>query len=209
MQETVAFVDALVWNKPSPCSGKDGLVALVMAIAAGRSAEEKRWVSLAEMAGEICAMGDNDACELDVVDSLTGAIDFNKLLSPMMGIVEPLADQERSGEAHVVKALPAAQSVKRFGGGETTRDPEPMVYEQQPQPQQPRQPQQQQQQQPPQQQQASSPPSGPKRAPPRKRIGSTPRYRKGPSWEYVGDEDNGRASTADDIKVGRTGSAYR
>jgi len=87
MQETLAFVDALVHDKPAPCSGEDGLVALVMAIAAGRSAEEKRWVAFAEMAGELCSMGDNDACEADVVDSLTGAIDFSKLLSPKMGIV--------------------------------------------------------------------------------------------------------------------------
>ena len=44
MQETLAFVDALVNDKPSPCSGEDGLVALLMAIAAGTSAEEQRWV---------------------------------------------------------------------------------------------------------------------------------------------------------------------
>ena len=106
MQETLAFVDALVNGKPSPCSGKDGLVALVMAIAAGRSAEEKRWVSFAEMAGELCAMGENDTCEADVVDNLTGAINFKKLLSPMMGIVTPLDD-------------------KAMGGGEATRDPAP------------------------------------------------------------------------------------
>merc|ERR1712091_678506 len=29
-QETLAFVDALVNDKPSPCSGEDGLVALIM-----------------------------------------------------------------------------------------------------------------------------------------------------------------------------------
>ena len=32
-------------------------------------------------------MQDNDACEADVVDNLTGAIEFGKLLSPKMGIV--------------------------------------------------------------------------------------------------------------------------
>jgi len=44
-----------------------------MAIAAGRSAEEKRWVPLAEMAGELCAMSGSDECEADVVDGQTGA----------------------------------------------------------------------------------------------------------------------------------------
>jgi myo-inositol 2-dehydrogenase/D-chiro-inositol 1-dehydrogenase len=33
VQETLAFVDALVNDKPAPCSGEDGLIALVMAIA--------------------------------------------------------------------------------------------------------------------------------------------------------------------------------
>merc|ERR1719454_2037122 len=42
VQETLAFVDCLVNDKPSPCSGEDGLVALVMAVAAGMSAEDQR-----------------------------------------------------------------------------------------------------------------------------------------------------------------------
>ena len=44
VQETLAFCDCLVNDKPSPCSGEDGLMALIMAIAAGKSAEEGRWV---------------------------------------------------------------------------------------------------------------------------------------------------------------------
>ncbi|CAN0541989.1 unnamed protein product, partial [Ectocarpus sp. 8 AP-2014] len=44
IQETLAFCDCLVNDKPSPCSGEDGLMALIMAIAAGKSAEENRWV---------------------------------------------------------------------------------------------------------------------------------------------------------------------
>ena len=87
VRETLAFVDCLVDDKPAPCTGKAGLVALVMAIAAGRSAKEKRWVALAEMAGELCSLSGNDQCETDVVDSATGAINFEKLLSPKMGIV--------------------------------------------------------------------------------------------------------------------------
>eukprot|EP00640_Fibrocapsa_japonica_P001862 CAMPEP_0113952620 /NCGR_PEP_ID=MMETSP1339-20121228/90522_1 /TAXON_ID=94617 /ORGANISM="Fibrocapsa japonica" /LENGTH=453 /DNA_ID=CAMNT_0000961267 /DNA_START=75 /DNA_END=1436 /DNA_ORIENTATION=- /assembly_acc=CAM_ASM_000762 len=54
VQETKAFVDCLVNDKPSPCSGEDGLIALVMAIAAGKSAEEKRWVAFDEIPGVIC-----------------------------------------------------------------------------------------------------------------------------------------------------------
>lgn len=50
--ETRAFVQALVEDRPVPCSGQDGLVALVLAMAAGVSAQEKRWVSFAEIIGE-------------------------------------------------------------------------------------------------------------------------------------------------------------
>ncbi len=92
VQETLAFVDALVNDKPSPCSGEDGLVALVMAIAAGKSADEKRWVKFSEMADEICAMGGDESCTSDVVDSTTGALNFAKLLSPKTGIMVENAD---------------------------------------------------------------------------------------------------------------------
>ena len=96
VQETLAFVDCLVHGTPSPCSGKAGLIALVMAIAAERSAVEQRWVPLAEMAGELCAMSGNEQCEVDVVDGRTGAINFVKLLSPHMGIV---TEDQRDGSS--------------------------------------------------------------------------------------------------------------
>ena len=47
VSETLAFVDCLVKGTPAPCSGEDGLIALVMAIAAGKSAQEQRWVKCA------------------------------------------------------------------------------------------------------------------------------------------------------------------
>ena len=56
MQETLAFVDSLVNDKPTPCSGMDGLIALVMAIAAGTSADEGRWVKFSELAPQLCAI---------------------------------------------------------------------------------------------------------------------------------------------------------
>jgi len=58
-RETLAFVDALVNDKPSPCSGRDGLVALIMAIAAGISAEEQRWVQFSEVLEREGILGSN------------------------------------------------------------------------------------------------------------------------------------------------------
>ncbi|KAJ8607323.1 hypothetical protein CTAYLR_009547 [Chrysophaeum taylorii] len=59
-QETLAFVDALVNDKPSPCSGEDGLIALIMSIAAGKSAAENRWVQFSEVADSVKC--DDDGC---------------------------------------------------------------------------------------------------------------------------------------------------
>lgn len=56
-------------DKPSPCSGEDGLVALIMSIAAGKSAAENRWVKFSEVAASVqcdengCMIVDLDADE--------------------------------------------------------------------------------------------------------------------------------------------------
>jgi len=49
VSETIAFCEALVNDGPVPCTGQDGLAALVMALAADKSAEENRWVSFGEI----------------------------------------------------------------------------------------------------------------------------------------------------------------
>ena len=51
--ETIAFCESLVNDTPVPCTGEDGLVALVMALAADKSAEEGRWVSFREIIQQV------------------------------------------------------------------------------------------------------------------------------------------------------------
>lgn len=51
--ETIAFCKSLVYDTPVPCTGEDGLVALVMALAADKSAEEGRWVSFREIIEQV------------------------------------------------------------------------------------------------------------------------------------------------------------
>jgi len=86
VRETLAFVDAINENKPSPCSGMDGLVALVMSIAAGISAEENRWVEFDEVAKTVnCDFnGDNVNCEM--ADG-TSAEDGMRWVS-LLGVIE-------------------------------------------------------------------------------------------------------------------------
>merc|ERR1719201_1985720 len=50
--ETEAFVESLCDGLPAPCTGRDGLIALVMAMAAGKSAMEERWVEFGEIIRE-------------------------------------------------------------------------------------------------------------------------------------------------------------
>merc|ERR1712087_881187 len=47
--ETEAFCESLVNDSEVPCTGIDGLVALVMSLAADKSAAENRWVKFSEI----------------------------------------------------------------------------------------------------------------------------------------------------------------
>lgn len=51
--ETIAFCESLVKDTPVPCTGEDGLAALVMSIAADASARENRWVTFREIVERI------------------------------------------------------------------------------------------------------------------------------------------------------------
>ena len=97
VQETLAFVDSLVNDKPPPCSGIDGLIALTMAIVAGKSAEERRWVEMRELAPELCRLEAElpssdltpEQCEITLVDSDSGALELEILSKdPKMGLAK-------------------------------------------------------------------------------------------------------------------------
>jgi len=83
--ETLAFVDSLVNDKPSPCSGEDGLIALVMATAAGISSAEKRWVKFSEVSKDLCRLSselpfDLEECELAMEEDSGGGVDLKRLV---------------------------------------------------------------------------------------------------------------------------------
>ena len=65
--ETVAFCESLVNDTPVPCTGQDGLVALIMALAADKSAEENRWVSFSEIVESVYCQTSTD-CEVLPMD---------------------------------------------------------------------------------------------------------------------------------------------
>lgn len=61
--ETTAFCESLVNDTPVPCTGQDGLVALIMALAADKSAEENRWVSFREVVESVYCKSPTE-CEI-------------------------------------------------------------------------------------------------------------------------------------------------
>lgn len=61
--ETIAFCESLVNDSPVPCTGEDGLVALIMALAADKSAEENRWVPFREVVEQVYCASPTE-CEL-------------------------------------------------------------------------------------------------------------------------------------------------
>ena len=64
VKETVAFCEALINDDPPPCSGQDGLIALVMSIAAGISAEESRWVKFDEVVSRVFCEDGGKRCSM-------------------------------------------------------------------------------------------------------------------------------------------------
>merc|ERR1740117_2860900 len=83
--ETLAFVDSLVNDKPSPCSGEDGLIALVMATTAGISSTERRWVKFSEVSKDLCKLSselpfDFDECDLATEESASGGVDLKRFV---------------------------------------------------------------------------------------------------------------------------------
>jgi len=83
--ETIAFCKSLVNDTPVPCTGQDGLVALIMAIAADKSAAENRWVRFDEVVTSIyCKSPDNcEVLPMDVFpEGFRPASDPKELLLP-------------------------------------------------------------------------------------------------------------------------------
>ena len=87
--ETKAFIDALIEGKPAPCSGLDGLVALVMAMAAGKSADEGRWVEFGEIIREECI---GDTCTFGTLLDDNGKLGKNWVRGALLSIERDQTD---------------------------------------------------------------------------------------------------------------------
>jgi len=94
--ETIAFCESLVNDTPVPCTGSDGLVALVMAIAADKSAQENRWVKFNEVVSSVYCTGPQE-CKL-VAESDVFPEGF-KPSSSAEDLLLPDFDQQKEGKS--------------------------------------------------------------------------------------------------------------
>jgi predicted dehydrogenase len=93
--ETIAFCESLVNDTPVPCTGTDGLIALIMAIAADKSAAENRWVKFNEIVEEVYCSSPTE-CELLAQDEMFP--DGFKPTSKAEDLLLPDVDQQKSGK---------------------------------------------------------------------------------------------------------------
>mmetsp|Transcript_9810 Transcript_9810/g.19945 ORF Transcript_9810/g.19945 Transcript_9810/m.19945 type:complete len:444 (-) Transcript_9810:36-1367(-) len=96
--ETIAFCDSLVNDTPVPCTGEDGLVALIMAIAADKSAAENRWVPFREVVEQVYCSSPTE-CQLLAQSDLFPE-GFKPVDDPSK-LLLPNSDQQKDGMAGV------------------------------------------------------------------------------------------------------------
>ena len=102
VSETIAFCDSLVNDKPVPCTGEDGLVALIMAIAADKSAAENRWVTFQEIVQDVYCSSPTECSLLSQSDIFpTG---FKPVTDPGE-LLLPNADEQKIKVNGLQKAL--------------------------------------------------------------------------------------------------------
>lgn len=93
--ETIAFCQALVNDTPAPITGEDGLVALIMALAADKSAAENRWVTFREIVEQVYCKSPTE-CELVAASELFP--DGFRPISKPEDLLLPREDQKKGEE---------------------------------------------------------------------------------------------------------------
>ncbi|KAL7562747.1 hypothetical protein ACA910_017535 [Epithemia clementina (nom. ined.)] len=98
--ETIAFCESLVNDTPVPCTGEDGLVALIMAIAADKSAAENRWVTFREIVEQVYCISPTE-CQL-VAGSELFPVGFRPTSKPS-DLLLPDVDKLKAANAKLPK----------------------------------------------------------------------------------------------------------
>jgi myo-inositol 2-dehydrogenase/D-chiro-inositol 1-dehydrogenase len=95
--ETEAFCKSLVEDTPVPCTGTDGLVALVMSLAADKSAAEGRWVKFSEIIEQVYCAKPTECSLLASSDAFPEGFKPSKNIQDLSNIISPDVDQQKKG----------------------------------------------------------------------------------------------------------------
>ena len=95
--ETEAFCKSLVEDTPVPCTGTDGLVALVMSLAADKSAAEGRWVKFSEIIEQVYCSKPTECSLLANSDAFPEGFKPTSNFQELDKIISPDVDQQKKG----------------------------------------------------------------------------------------------------------------
>ena len=103
--ETEAFCKSLVEDTDVPCTGSDGLIALVMSLAADKSAAEGRWVKFSEITESVYCKSPTE-CSLDSQsDVFPEGFRPSNIEESVENLLLPDVDKVKKGGASFVQKL--------------------------------------------------------------------------------------------------------
>ena len=101
--ETEAFCKSLVEDSAVPCTGIDGLVALVMSLAADKSAAEGRWVKFSEIIEQVYCASPTECSLLASSDMFPEGFKPTKSFDDLGNIVVPDVDKQKKDGSFINK----------------------------------------------------------------------------------------------------------
>ena len=102
VEETIQFCESLVNDSPVPCTGSDGLIALIMALTADKSAEEQRWVNFNEIVTEVYCANPTSCDVMAQSDVLPEG--FRPVTDPR-DLLLPDVDQQKADKGGLMSAI--------------------------------------------------------------------------------------------------------
>ena len=110
---TIAFCESLVNDSPVPCTGQDGLAALIMALAADKSAAENRWVSFKEVVQSVYC---SDPLNCEIMPMEVFPEGFRMTGDPRDLLLPDVDEQKAGSRREAVAPIPTNDANGSSGG---------------------------------------------------------------------------------------------
>ena len=103
--ESEAFCKSLVDDSPVPCTGVDGLIALVMSLAADKSAAENRWVKFSEIIQQVYCSSPTECSLLANSEMFPDGFKPATSIKELDTIVVPDVDAQKKDSPSLMKKI--------------------------------------------------------------------------------------------------------